>query len=537
MGFSPSSGPALLPSPPLFEVPSAERTELERVATALNLLELGRDRSEDHVAYSPSSSTAPTDLSSPPSSADPLPFDTAILPSPTLSAQLLTFAVHDLSWIYSTCHAPTILKQHQQLAVGLSGGNLRTAIEALGFSWMALYFSCIALAAHELPEEHPRQSAQTWFNSAVQCLDSARFLHTPSIASCQAIANLAQIFHEYGSLALRNSLLAIATRTAQQLGAHLMSEEPSCEPKRPVHTACLAHGAVTGHLNGSTALISREVRRRTWWVLLHLEWTAVPIGLPFAVPLEWLEVPLPLNTTDLALLSAGPVSIPPLSTPTPQSFHIARARLTRLMHRLTDKTHEDAYQHCLHRVNEIISCIDELQGLKFVAPEMITHWLASAIVLALDFRFSSIPDEERTSRRQQIDKLFSTIKNCNRFEPYADNVVRQIQDLLSAAAGQDAPPPLLDTSGPLPLPPPPNPVLPPATPSWNAVDPLFNFDFFAPYSSTAPPGFSSASPSNPTDPALLALLNAYENGLRSFDTNAYPNTQVEDPLAEIWGVL
>ncbi|GAA6032115.1 hypothetical protein JCM8097_007080 [Rhodosporidiobolus ruineniae] len=336
-----SSSPALLSSSPTTSTPRPlvpqEQREFERVATALNLLELGRDRRDDHISYS--LPTGPNESPSPPSD---LSFDTAMIPSPAVSCRLLTFALYELAWLYSTYHGPTMLQQHQHFVTALqSPGQDVRAVADVSSAWLAFYFACLALAAAHLPPsmaqevrlEDPRSLGQVWFDSALACLEESDFLTAPSILACQAICTLSHVFHLYGSPVHRNTLLAVAIRSAQQLGVHLLNEEVPCEADRPLHVPCTKHGALVEHLDGTPLLIEREVRRRLWWMLLHLEWVTVPIGLPFAVAFEHLEVPFPSNLADIALSSSGPVQVPPLSIATSSSFHIARSRLSRLMGR------------------------------------------------------------------------------------------------------------------------------------------------------------------------------------------------------------
>ncbi|GAA6011700.1 hypothetical protein JCM10207_004215 [Rhodosporidiobolus poonsookiae] len=518
----------------------SEQTELERVATALNLLELGRDRREEHVAYSPTSSFSPLHgaLGSSPGPDEPLPFDSSILPHPMLSAQLVTYAVHDIGWLYSTVHNPTCLQQHHRFQQALSNParSVRDAVEEVGFSWTALYFACLALAVHNLTTDRAAQLG----------------VQMPSLINCQAIATLTHIFHEYGTTSLRNSLLAVATRTAQQLGVHLLNE--------------------------------REERRRAWWMLIHLEWITVPIGLPFAAPLEHLEVPFPLNSDDLSINPHGPVVVPPLAQPTPQSYHIARSRISQLMLRFytryrvleradparlplvqetdevlekffdaqpffspsytqpvppdvqawlpkarvllrstvahqrllvyrdfftlgfTDPHHRPAYQHAIDRARDILHILLDAQAVSFGPGKMVTHWLAASNVLALDYRFSSARHAaERAQQRKEIELLLAAVKHGDRFEPHAEHVVRQVEDLLNAADAQALAPPLPPVSGAAP-PPAPFPAV--APPLFGDLFPPHSYDFLPPPA----PSFEGAVSAPPTDPALLALFNSYEAG-------------------------
>ncbi|GAA5856542.1 hypothetical protein JCM8547_005856 [Rhodosporidiobolus lusitaniae] len=606
-----SASPAF-PSSLGLSASSEERTELERVATAMNLLELGRDRNgEEHVSYSPI--PTPTDPSAP-SPPDSLPFDATDLPSLNLSTQLLSFALTDLAWIYSTCHSPSFLQEHQRFLAYRQQGEIRKAVDGLGFGWLALLFSYQALAAHNLPDDltavfgvtNRQETAQLYFNISVQCLDSARFLSTPSLLTAQAIASLSHIFHIYGSVTLRSSLLAIAIRTAQQLGAHLCGEELPCERKRVPYSACAAHGVVSEHLAGSSELIQREVKKRVWWLLLHLDWVTVPIGLPFATPLEHLEVALPLNLSDLALPSSGTaaVAIPPLSSPTSQSFHIARSRLSRLMHRfysqyrslprghparlaLAEQTDDALIHHsststtrtssrptsnCGYRkrefssapslrtnayssiatFGEIVDVLDAAQGLGFVPSKMITHWLAAANFLALDYRFSTTATTQtRQDRRHQINKLLSAVRDGDRFEPHAPHVIKQIEALLVTSdaihAAASAAVPVAEPTRPaeqaLPYP------VPSFIPMSNSPSSCFLFDLPPPSDST----------SEAMNPALLALFGGYQNGFetgpssflfflsfrlpwQNFEMPSFAGSnggQAEqtDPLADMWGIL
>ncbi|KII95904.1 hypothetical protein PLICRDRAFT_34850 [Plicaturopsis crispa FD-325 SS-3] len=337
--------------------------ELERMAIAMNLLELGRDRpvstlkGDSSSEGSPPSSGVSTKEPSPkppvsPADAWPAlqteaavltansrpnvvlrtPREALRLPSDSLSTFLVEFAVNDLGWLYMTVHGPTFLAEHSQYLVAKAHG------QHCGSAWMAFYFSQLAIALHHIHPDVarrwglPHNQVQIWFDTSLRCLYGANFMSEPDLRSVQTICNLSVIFHIYGHGVLRNVLLAVGVRVAHLLGLHLLQEAPLCESDREPHMPCTKHDVVIPHLSGTPELLNSEIGLRTWWFLLYREWLAVPAGLPYSTPSENLDVSSPSNISDSVLSSMGPIIATPMQQPTTLSYHIARIRLSRLMH-------------------------------------------------------------------------------------------------------------------------------------------------------------------------------------------------------------
>ncbi|WVQ95008.1 hypothetical protein IAU59_002100 [Kwoniella sp. CBS 9459] len=276
---APNSPPKLTdpPSDGRASAPTQEN-ELEKMATMMNLLEVGKSR----------------------------PGDPRELPH---------------GWLYPTLPAPTFISEHEEFFRKIHwNGPL-----SLGPPWLAFYFSRIALALHHLRPA----DAMAWGVSDRYALCSRW---------CQTAIRI-MVSYDFMTLIdvktpplLPGTLIDTALRVAKSLRIDHLTEERFCEPARELGMPCTAHGLAASHVVADEEFQERESRRRLWWSMIYRQWLSYPSGFPFSIPPEWLEVPLPLNIADQSIGTTGPLVVPPALQPTTVSYLIARSRVARQVH-------------------------------------------------------------------------------------------------------------------------------------------------------------------------------------------------------------
>ncbi|OCF38551.1 hypothetical protein I317_07685 [Kwoniella heveanensis CBS 569] len=317
--------------------PGPVSNELEKMATMMNLLEVGKSRPGDprELPHGDVSTVHPVCFTS---SLIGLKHevDMELLPSRELSERLIAFATITLGWLYPTLPAPTFISEHEEFFRKMHwNGPL-----SLGPPWLAFYFSRIALALHHL---RPADAlawgvsdryalCSRWCQTAIRIMVSYDFMTLIDVKTCHTVCNLVSIMHAYSPPLLPGTLIDTALRIAKSLRIDHLTEERFCEPARELGMPCTAHGLVASHVVADEEFQERESRRRLWWSMIYRQWLSYPSGFPFSIPPEWLEVPLPLNIADQSIGTTGPLIVPPALQPTSVSYLIARSRVARQVH-------------------------------------------------------------------------------------------------------------------------------------------------------------------------------------------------------------